>query len=87
MYWLNEILQMQRENHHDLDQELTRMLVDIQLLDILDIVDIVSEGWGPNFAMWKKQWKIDSKFNNNGARHLMTNIEVQFWRSLQNEVN
>lgn len=32
---------MQRENHHDLDQELTRMLVDIQLLDILDIV---SEG-------------------------------------------
>jgi len=39
--WLNDILQMQRENHHDLDQELIRMLVDIQLLDILDIV---SEG-------------------------------------------
>lgn len=42
MDWLNDILQMQRENHHDLDQELTRMLVDIQLLD--DILDIVSEG-------------------------------------------
>ena len=40
--WLNDILQMQRENHHDLDQELSRMLVDIQLLD--DILDIVSEG-------------------------------------------
>ena len=41
MDWLNDILQMQRENHHDLDQELTRMLADIQLFDILDIV---SEG-------------------------------------------
>jgi len=38
MDWLNDILQMQRENHHDLDQELTRVLADIQLLDI------VSEG-------------------------------------------
>ena len=42
MDWLNDNPQMQRENHHDLDQELTRMLVDIQLLD--DILDIVSEG-------------------------------------------
>ena len=42
MDWLNDILQMQRENHHDLDQEPSRMLADIQLLD--DILDIVSEG-------------------------------------------
>ena len=48
---------MQRENHQDLDQELTRTMVDIQLLDILDIV---SEGL--IFQCEKKQWKIDSKF-------------------------
>jgi len=32
---------MQRKNHHDLDQELTSMMVDIHLFDILDSV---SEG-------------------------------------------